>query len=190
MDMHMSSSSNSSACSVTMLWNWTTIDACFLSSTWHITTAGQFAVSCIGVAFLVVVLDVLRLLSKQYEEHLQRQFQRQVAAQSPAERTQFFCGDTLADGPLVVTFRASPVQQLIRALLQTLQFGLAYIIMLNAMSYNGYMIISIFLGAFVGKVLCDRGEYRVVLPARAKLAAEAAPVVPDKPEEWTTGCCG
>ncbi|GLB05445.1 hypothetical protein AtubIFM57258_000731 [Aspergillus tubingensis] len=195
MDMHMDmSSSNSSACSVTMLWNWTTIDACFLSSTWHINTAGQFAVSCIAVAFLVVLLDFLRLLSKQYEDHLQRQFQRYVAAQTTSDRMQFFCGDSLEHGPTVLTFRASPWQQLARALLHTLQFGLAYIIMLIAMFYNGYMIISIFLGAFLGKVFCDRGEYRVVVArpgARTTDATKAMEIEPGKQtEEWTTGCCG
>ncbi|RAL15795.1 copper transporter family protein [Aspergillus homomorphus CBS 101889] len=181
-----------------MLWNWTTIDACFLTSSWHISTAGQFAVSCIGVAFLVVVLDFLRLLGKQYEERLQRQFQRHVAAQTASERMQFFCGDSLENGPTILTFRASPLQQLIRALLHTLQFGLAYLIMLIAMFYNGYMIISIFLGAFLGKVFCDRGEYRVVVarPASrlATTATTATATVTDvgagKQDEWTTGCCG
>ncbi|GKZ42336.1 hypothetical protein AbraIFM66951_001419 [Aspergillus brasiliensis] len=203
MDMDMSSSSNSSACSVTMLWNWTTIDACFLSPTWHINTAGQFAVSCIGVALLVILLDFLRLMSKQYEEHLQRQFQRYVAAQTAAvssDRAQFFCGDSLEEhGPTVLTFRASPLQQLARALLHTLQFGLAYIIMLIAMFYNGYMIISIFLGAFLGKVFCDRGEYRVVVAARpaARSTTDATKAMEMEKEsgkvqseEWTTGCCG
>jgi hypothetical protein len=42
------------------------------------------------------------------------------------------------------------LQQGIRAGLHMIQFGIAYIVMLLAMYYNGYFIISIFLGAFVG----------------------------------------
>ncbi|KAL8728682.1 MAG: hypothetical protein Q9166_005246 [cf. Caloplaca sp. 2 TL-2023] len=46
--------------------------------------------------------------------------------------------------------RPSVLQQLARAVLHMLQFGLAYFIMLLAMYYNGYLIICIFLGALIG----------------------------------------
>ncbi|PWY83356.1 Ctr-domain-containing protein [Aspergillus heteromorphus CBS 117.55] len=187
--MDMSSSSNSSDCSVTMLWNWSTIDSCFLAPSWHVKTAGQFAVSCIGVAFLVIVLEFLRRLGKEYEDSIQRQFQRHVAAQSAHEKMQLFCGDSIDSTPTIVTFQASPMQQMIRALIHTLQFGLAYIIMLIAMYYNGYMIISIFLGAFFGKAFCDWGQYRVVVPRPASPTAApdaAAGMAGEKPME----CCG
>lgn len=39
---------------------------------------------------------------------------------------------------------------LVRTLLHTAQFVVAYIVMLLAMYYNGYVIICIFLGAFLG----------------------------------------
>ncbi|KAI4120842.1 MAG: hypothetical protein LQ341_007493, partial [Variospora aurantia] len=41
-------------------------------------------------------------------------------------------------------------QQVIRALIHMLQFAVAYFIMLLAMYYNGYIIISIIIGAFLG----------------------------------------
>jgi len=43
------------------------------------------------------------------------------------------------------------------------QFGLAYLIMLLAMYFNGYIIISIIIGAFLGKFLCDWGTLQVAL---------------------------
>lgn len=52
-------------------------------------------------------------------------------------------------------FRASPLQQLIRALIHAVMFGLGYLIMLLAMYYNGYVLISIWIGALLGKFLCD-----------------------------------
>ncbi|KAJ5749888.1 hypothetical protein N7533_006916 [Penicillium manginii] len=52
-----------------------------------------------------------------------------------------------------VRHRPSPVEQVVRALLHTFQFGVAYIIMLLAMYYNGYIIICIFLGAFLGSLI-------------------------------------
>src|SRR5690606_34496815 len=52
-------------------------------------------------------------------------------------------------------FRASPPQQLIRAVIHAVMFGLGYLVMLLAMYYNGYVIISILIGALIGKFLCD-----------------------------------
>lgn len=42
------------------------------------------------------------------------------------------------------------VHHVVRTVLHTLQFGVAYIVMLLAMYYNGYIIICIFVGAFLG----------------------------------------
>ncbi|KAL8718824.1 MAG: hypothetical protein Q9225_004087 [Loekoesia sp. 1 TL-2023] len=47
---------------------------------------------------------------------------------------------------LVPTF----FQQALRALIHMLQFAVAYFIMLLAMYYNGYIIICIFIGAYLG----------------------------------------
>merc|ERR1711939_1032577 len=54
-----------------------------------------------------------------------------------------------------ITFRATMLQQAIRAFLHAVTFGGAYIIMLLVMYFNGYIIISVFLGAGIGKFLCD-----------------------------------
>ena len=53
-----------------MLWNWYTVDACFLSSTWHVTSKGMFAGSCIGVIALVLLLEFLRRLQREYDRFI------------------------------------------------------------------------------------------------------------------------
>lgn len=58
-----------------MLWNWYTVDSCFISSTWHITSKGKFAGSCIGVICLVVVLEALRRMQREYDRFLIKQAQ-------------------------------------------------------------------------------------------------------------------
>lgn len=161
-----------------MIWNWNTIDSCFLASSWHVTTKAMFAVSCIGVALLGVSLEFLRRVSKDYEESLQRQFQRHAMAQLD---NPLGCGTS----PSVHAYRASPIQQVTRAILHVTQFGVAYITMLIAMYYNGYMIISIFIGAFLGKLFFDWGQYRVVLGQPQGLPPQANVV-----QDETTKCCG
>jgi copper transporter 1 len=157
-----------------MLWNWYTIDACFLASSWHIKTKGMFAASCIGVILLVVALEFLRRMGKEYDAYILRQYTRRAASLRHASQESYTnsktnstyeynsdgCGPDAACAPALprqqfITFRASPAQQITRGVIHAATFGLGYIIMLLAMYFNGFIIISIIIGAFIGKVLCD-----------------------------------
>lgn len=124
-----------------MLFNWYTVDACFLSSAWKIQNNGMFAATCIGVILLVMLVELCRRIGKEYDAFLVRQFERRVQA-SPASRGR-------------VKFRATAVQQFLRSIIHALTFGGAYIVMLLAMYFNGYVIICIFIGAGMGKFFCD-----------------------------------
>lgn len=150
-----------------MLWNWYTVDACFLARSWHITSSGMFAGSCIGVIGLVIALEFLRRLGKEYDLLLLRDFQSRHTAVVSTTPYVTGAGSTDAgdgnsseglnlvgarmafNGPSG-SFRPNLLQQAIRALLHMLQFAVAYFIMLLAMYYNGYIIICIFIGAYVG----------------------------------------
>ncbi|KIX00134.1 uncharacterized protein Z518_10271 [Rhinocladiella mackenziei CBS 650.93] len=151
MDMGMGSGSS---CKISMLWNWNTIDSCFLASSWHVKNEGMFAASCIGVAFLVVGLEFMRRVGKEYDTAILRQFQRHIAAQAAELKIQR-SSDSCRTEPQFVTFRTTPLQQLIRSVIHAVTFGVAYIVMLLAMYFNGYIIISIIIGALIGKFLCD-----------------------------------
>ncbi|KAJ5669819.1 Ctr copper transporter [Penicillium macrosclerotiorum] len=180
--MDMSSSSNSTAeCQISMLFNWHTIDACFLSSGWHIKNNGMFAATCIGVILLVILVEGFRRLGKEYDLFLARQFQRQAAARSTtAAKNRDRAGEREALCQTVL-FRVTPLQQLVRAVIHAVTFGGAYIIMLLAMYFNVYVIICIFIGAGLGKFLCDWMVVRVDLET----------VQGDlKGVEETTICCG
>lgn len=160
----------------------------------------MFAGSCIGVVLLVMTLELLRRFTKEYDRYLVR---RHVAATSPdggsgEEREE--AGPHKASNatdksspstpgvrsprrsPRAATpFRASAAQQAVRALLHTLQFAVAYLIMLLAMYYNGYIILSIFCGAYLGAFLFQWE----VLGGRSGLAAGT----PGACNEATV-CCG
>jgi len=136
------------------------------------------------VIFLVLSLEFLRRLGKEYDRYLasrhtrsQQQISSQdrdsVAPEGPLgdcmnsanskhnqeEHTRAvttrWASDHSADpwdnNPLFIRRRRPNVkQQFIRAILHMLQFGVAYFIMLLAMYYNGYIIICILIGAFLG----------------------------------------
>ncbi|CAK7201622.1 Copper Transporter integral membrane protein that functions in high affinity copper transport [Sporothrix eucalyptigena] len=137
MDMDMGTGD----CKISMLWNWNTVDACFISKSWHITSRGMFAGSCIGVVLLVMTLEALRRAVKEYDRFLVEQHRANFAAHNP--------GKTTGEGH-IPGFHPNIFQQAIRALLHVFQFSVAYFVMLLAMYYNGYFIICIFIGAYLG----------------------------------------
>jgi solute carrier family 31 (copper transporter), member 1 len=64
-------------------------------------------------------------------------------------------------------------------------FGIAYILMLIAMGFNGYVIIVIIIGAGFGKFLCDWMTQKVVVGATAGLLTKGL-----ESTEEATVCCG
>lgn len=104
-----------------MLWNWDTIDACFLTSSWRITTQAIFAGTCIGVILLAMTLMFLRRAQKEYDAFLIRKHDRVQAEKA------------LRDEAPRGVYRPTALEQAVRALLYTLQFANAYFIMLSVL---------------------------------------------------------
>ncbi|KAI0881581.1 Ctr copper transporter family-domain-containing protein [Annulohypoxylon maeteangense] len=147
-------------CKISMLWNWNTVDACFLSTSWHIKSSGMFAGSCIGVILLAITLEGLRRSVKEYDRYLIRKnISGGLVAVTRAESPKIDPPTTAASAPVssvtpsaacAASYRPKVWEQAIRALLHTAQFIVAYFLMLLAMYYNGYFIICIFIGAYIG----------------------------------------
>ncbi|KAL5612318.1 hypothetical protein BROUX41_000147 [Berkeleyomyces rouxiae] len=195
-DSAMAMDMGAATCKINMLWNWYTIDACFLAESWHITSKGMFAGSCIGVVLMVVMLEFLRRSSKEFDRWLIAQHIAAYAGAGAAaiaaaprnsdsaasDKAALACGAPAAAAiarPAVPPFRPNVWQQATRALLHVMQFALAYIIMLLAMYFNGYIIICIFLGAFIGAFIFHWETINVGSSGEATSAAKEPTV-----------CCG
>ena len=132
-----------------MLWNWYTVDACFLFPNWQVRSSGSFATLCITVVCLVMFLEGLRRTARDYDSYLKRSYltRNSKAAESSSAETilttvvaavdkSVSCpGEPNSAAPgiptrAVVQFRPGVLSQAIRALLYTLQFAVAYFIML------------------------------------------------------------
>lgn len=168
------------SCSMKMLGNWDTINTCILTSSWRNNTKAKFAGTCIGVAFWVMLTECVRRWAREYDRYIIAQAKRQVQqyeesllAQNKVDpengAKQGSRGTFQSLVPGLFTPRAMPAipggngqaatmhrlrpsvfQQIIRAVLYAIQFTSAYLIKLIAMTYNGYLIISIILGALIG----------------------------------------
>ena len=131
-----------------MLWNWNTIDSCFISSTWRVRSAGMMAGSCIGVILLVMLLELLRRSVKEYDQYLIRRHTERDNenntvdgadgnAQHKGSKGSSDDGGTIPLGGDSRTcsgrgqrYRPSFLEQAVRALLHTFQFAVAYFVML------------------------------------------------------------
>ncbi|KAL4954045.1 Ctr copper transporter family-domain-containing protein [Aspergillus filifer] len=165
MDMGGGSSDSGASCVISMLWNWNTIDSCFLARSWHIRSRGMFAGSCIGVICLVIILEFLRRVAREYDAFIihraQMRAQYLTTATAPAlgpssdRESEGGPQKDAAAASSSQSFRVRPnlVEQFVRALLHMLQFAVAYFVMLLAMYFNGYIIICIFIGAFLGSFI-------------------------------------
>jgi solute carrier family 31 (copper transporter), member 1 len=67
-------------------------------------------------------------------------------------------------------------------------FAIAYFVMLLAMYFNGYIIISIFIGALLGKFLCDWEKISIPVSSN-RMPVEQSNELP-KGEQELTYCCG
>lgn len=171
-----------SGCKISMLWNWYTIDSCFIARSWHVKSKGGFAGSCIGVFFLVVAAQWLhrfcRELDKSFvRKHLANKLASEnFSSEDELERLKIGESAVQAQNHLAKSsvfyvvshqwlFRkgygditADFFEHAVRTFLYTVEWGLSYIIMLLFMYYNGYIIISCILGALVGKFIFSYKE--------------------------------
>ena len=135
----------------------------------------MFAGSCIGVVCLVIVLEFLRRVGREYDRFIVRKAKEKaggIEEKDPDDwhdceeaNPEKFAGcssngndgssgsSRLSERRQSALTRPTVLQQLIRGIIHMLQFGVGYFVMLLAMYYNGYFIICILLGALIGFVM-------------------------------------
>ncbi|KAE9379417.1 Ctr-domain-containing protein [Stipitochalara longipes BDJ] len=154
-----------SGCKLSMLLNWHTIDACFLSSAFHIRSSFTFFLSCLVAFLLVISLEFLRRSQRSLDRYLQA---RNVLIQDeeyalPEETEEKLLPKRSGREILIRRLKGRTVvivlEQVLRGSMHTVQFAVSYCIMLLFMYSNGYIIISILLGTLVGFVLFTRDMF-------------------------------
>ncbi len=155
------SSSSSNSCKISMLWNWYTIDSCFISRKWHITSKSMMIGSCFGVIFFVMALEGFKRLQREWDRYIHRSsINKDAVGESPVEGSSEEAIDNTKSGNIVKSigiFRKpqsgnGPAfwKHIVSSFMFAIQFGAAYLVMLLAMYYNGYIIICLILGALFG----------------------------------------
>ena len=99
-------------------------------------------------------LEFLRRMAKVYDNHLLRQHQLAHPGQNSSETKGLLPSTSSDQVPLTNSvqpkYRPNLKQQAARATFHMLQFAVAYFVMLLAMYYNGFILLSICIGAWFG----------------------------------------
>ncbi|KAG7419408.1 Ctr copper transporter family-domain-containing protein [Fusarium sp. MPI-SDFR-AT-0072] len=130
-------------CSMNMLFTWDATNLCIVFRQWHVRSTTSLFFSLVAVIFLAVGYEALRSLSRQYEEALDNRVRAAPSLDVPVtESTPILAGQSQG--------QADQRAHLIKAVLYGLQNFYAFMLMLIFMTYNGWVMIAVSLGAFLG----------------------------------------
>ncbi|TDZ27129.1 Copper transport protein CTR2 [Colletotrichum spinosum] len=116
-------------CSMSMLFTWNTNNLCIVFRQWHIRSTGGLIVSLLLVVALAAGYEALRAASRRYEQSVNKRV------------------DSL---PRREQVEASRSAHLVKAALYAAQNFYAFMLMLVFMTYNGWVMGAVAIGAFVG----------------------------------------
>ncbi|KAI1756987.1 Ctr copper transporter family-domain-containing protein [Xylaria castorea] len=158
-------------CNMNMLFTWDTTNLCIVFRQWHVTGTASLIFSLLAIVAICAGYEALREGTRKYEQWLSNKetaynrYQDNAAAaahhdreqghEQVAETTPFLgierIGGGGASGP-----SESPVGErarIVKAVLYGVQNFYAFMIMLLFMTYNGYVMIAVAVGAGLGYYL-------------------------------------
>ncbi|TRM69270.1 Ctr copper transporter [Schizophyllum amplum] len=145
-------------CSMNMLWNTQIADTCIVFSSWHISSNGQFILSCIAVAALGILYEYLRVVQGAIDVRVARALASSKGKAHARSGSRTPDGDSEEAG-LLSGRRASkslsrilvpPAPRALRAVVYGLIVFLSFFLMLIFMTYNAYLILAVVVGASLG----------------------------------------
>ncbi|GJN68591.1 Ctr copper transporter [Purpureocillium lilacinum] len=116
-------------CSMSMLFTWDTTNLCIVFRQWHIRSTASLIVSLLAVVLLAMGYEALRSLSRAYEASLAKR---------------------ISAMPRQLQDETARRGHIVKAVLYALQNFYAFMLMLVFMTYNGWVMIAVSLGAFFG----------------------------------------
>ncbi|KAK0661126.1 Copper transport protein CTR2 [Lasiodiplodia hormozganensis] len=132
-------------CNMNMLFTWDTTDLCIVFRSWHVGSTWSLIVSLLGVVVLCAGYELVREVSRRYEASV-------AARQSGVRVGGSGVPANNAGGRTVVAWSAREEKRvkIVKAVLYAVQVFYSFFIMLLFMTYNGWVMLAVAVGAFVG----------------------------------------
>ncbi|KAH8725321.1 Ctr copper transporter family-domain-containing protein [Phaeosphaeriaceae sp. PMI808] len=135
-------------CNMNMLFTWDTKDLCIVFHGWHVNGTGSLIISLLAIVLLTAGYEAVREASRRYEAHASegRRGANDVR-DTPDESSSLL-------GPGRNVGRSTERQtKIIKGLLYAVQVFYSFFIMLLFMTYNGWVMLAVAVGAFVGYIM-------------------------------------
>lgn len=128
-------------CSMNMLFTWDTTNLCIIFRGWHIRSTAGLIFSLLAIILLTAGYEALRKGCREYEKRIEKK--QDAMPNSDTETTPFFWS---GQERMKITKTAHAT----KAFLYAVQNFYAFMLMLLFMTYNGWVMVSMFVGWFVG----------------------------------------
>ncbi|PSR77541.1 Ctr copper transporter family-domain-containing protein [Coniella lustricola] len=143
-DMDMPGHDMPAMCSMNMLFTWDTTNLCIVFASWHIRSTVGLVFSLLAVVLIGMGYEALRAGTRRYEIVM-------------GQRLEAYPNDSVTEtAPLAAwatgqnKARVQKQVRLVKAVLYAVQTFYAFMLMLVFMTYNGWVMAAVTLGAFLG----------------------------------------
>ncbi|KAL5115314.1 copper transpport protein [Pleosporales sp. CAS-2024a] len=147
-------------CNMNMLFTWDTTDLCIVFRGWRISGPGSLIVSLLAIVLLTAGYEAIREASRRYEAYAATKGERRngddlrgrgeaaIRRKDDLDESSSLLGSGRNAG------RTSEQQvKIVKGILYAVQVFYSFFIMLLFMTYNGWIMLAVAVGAFVGYVM-------------------------------------
>ncbi|EON62047.1 hypothetical protein W97_01266 [Coniosporium apollinis CBS 100218] len=130
-------------CKMNMIFTWSTQDLCIIFDWWHIHSSFTLFMSLLGVVILTAGYELVRELARRYEAGANQKMQNLPDTRDDGESSSLLWpGRTRGE--------AEQRSRIVKAVFYAVQVFYSFFIMLLFMTYNGWVMLAVAVGAFVG----------------------------------------
>ncbi|KAI1627895.1 Ctr copper transporter [Exophiala viscosa] len=124
-----------------MLFTWSSENLCIVFRQWRVTSTFSLILSLLAIVLLTAGYECVREISRRYEQ------------KHSAEMAAYSTSGSRRDSRAAAERKGT----IIKALLYAVQVFYSFFIMLLFMTYNGWVMLAVAVGAFVGYILFGQG---------------------------------
>ncbi|KAI8971064.1 Ctr copper transporter, partial [Pilobolus umbonatus] len=153
----MNSTKEDIMCTMNMLFNLDTTNVCIIYEWWHIRNTSDFMLSCVVVFCISAFYEYLRITSNELEAMVLQ------ARKSSEQKTvvEHHVNVDVSTAEIKEEACLGPLYQLMawRSVVYALLLGISFWLMLVFMTYNGYLMITVILGAGCGHLIFNSSNF-------------------------------
>lgn len=139
-------------CNMNMLFTWDTTNLCIVFRQWHVRSTASLIFSLLAVVLIGIGYEAIRAFSRRYELATSKRVESLPSGLDSVTESTPFLPAGQSQGQL------SQRTHVIKGALYALQNFYAFMLMLLFMTYNGWVMIAVTLGAFFGYLIFGKSS--------------------------------